>query len=273
VSFSEADRHLGGAADDEVADRGGARPEGAVDLVARFERMRAEQEHLLAEVLSVEAQLRAIARRVWRVEEDERRRIARELHDGVGQTLTALKNDLVRIASGRSRPPAGELRAAVELASVALEETRQVSRRLRPPVLDDLGLEAALRSLARSLAERADFQVALFVHGEIDELPPDLATLLLRVSQEGLTNALKHSGAAGAELEVVRRPDRVRLAVRDRGRGCDGERALTASDGSGLGLHSVRDRVALFGGSFRFDSSPGEGTVLSISLPLTEEPA
>jgi two-component system NarL family sensor kinase len=250
---------------------GGAHESATADLIGRFDRMRAEQERLLEEMLSVEQRSRALARRVWRVEEEERRRLARELHDGVGQTLTALKNALVRLAASPGAPPADELRGAVALAAVALEETRQVSRRLRPPVLDDLGLEAALRALVRTLGERADFRVALFVHGALDGLPPDLETLLLRVSQEGLTNALKHSGAAGAELEIVRRSDRIGLAVRDRGRGCVGAQALVAGELSGMGLHSVRDRVSLFGGSFRFESAPGEGTVLAISLPLGEE--
>jgi signal transduction histidine kinase len=138
-------------------------------------------------------------------------------------------------------------------------------------VLDDLGLAPALRGLARSLDERGGFRVELRLVGELADLPPDVETLLFRVAQEGLTNALKHSGAAGAELELTRRGDRLQLAVIDHGKGCDARaRSRTpVAAATGIGLRSVRDRIEAYGGAFRFESTSGAGARLTIELTLS----
>jgi len=260
-----APRDAGERAENAAGDR-------TADLLNRLESVRAEQQRLLDEMRSNERRLRALARRSWRIEEEERRRLAREIHDGVGQILAALKNELAGLAIAAA-PGGGELAGAIELAGRALDETRELSRSLRPAVLDDLGLEPALRSLARGLGERARFTVGLRISGALDGLPPEIETLLYRVAQEALTNARRHSGASGATVELERRAGGVELRVIDAGRGCEPAVALVASEESpGIGLHSIRDRVALAGGEFRFDSRPGAGVTLAVALPIAAGP-
>ena len=243
-------------------------------LAARLEELRLRHLRVVDELRESERRFRALARRVWRVQEEERRRLARELHDGVGQMLTALKNELGRLAAGAGDPQlAAELDSAAALAAESLDTTREISRLLRPSVLDDLGLVAALRGLTRSLAERTGFRVDLRLEGPLEGLPAEVETLLFRIAQEGLTNALKHSGVAVAELSVLRRGDRLKLAVSDQGKGGEGLPAGggSAANSGGIGLRGVRDRVEAFGGSFRFDTAPGAGARLTVELTLDGE--
>ncbi|MDQ3206328.1 MAG: sensor histidine kinase [Pseudomonadota bacterium] len=229
--------------------------------------LREQYQRLLERLEANEREFRRLARAVWRVQEDERRRIARELHDGLGQNLTALKHRLARI--GEQVPPAqDELRlqveAALALCGDTLEDTREMSRLLRPPILDDLGLEPALRWLARSQGEAGGREVAV----EIEPLPPldqDLQTLLFRVAQEALNNVAKHSGADNVLLRLVFRAGMIQLQVADDGRGCDPSAAL-GSGGSGLG--GMRERLRLHEGRLELHSSPGNGTRIRAVLPL-----
>ncbi|HEX2164336.1 MAG TPA: sensor histidine kinase [Thermoanaerobaculia bacterium] len=220
---------------------------------------------------------------MWNVQEDERRRLARELHDGIGQTLTALKNHLDRLAAkaAESGPLAADLAAAAETAAGAVRDTRELSRLLRPPVLDDLGLVPALRWLARTFEERTGLAIELTLGGELAagdgggaaaepprRLEPELETLVFRVVQEALTNALKHSGARRATVEVAADTDAVRVRVADPGTGFDPDATLDAAPASsGLGLAGMRDRVELFGGRLTLTSAPGRGTRVELSVP------
>lgn len=226
--------------------------------------LRAQYQRLLERLEANEHEFRRLARSVWRVQEDERRRLARELHDGIGQNLTALKNRLVQL--GERLPPReqAQLDAAIALCSETLDDTRQLSRLLRPPILDDLGLEPALRWLGRSIGEAGGPQVTL----EIDPLPPldgDQRTLLFRVAQEALNNATKHARAHHVLLRLSTHDTHLLMQVIDDGIGCDPVRAL-ASGGSGLG--GLRERLRLHSGSFQLRSAPGEGTCVQARLPL-----
>lgn len=228
--------------------------------------LRQQYQDLLDRLQRNEREFRRLGRAVWRVQEDERRRLARELHDGIGQNLTALKHRLTQL--GDALPPDAVLRAkletAIALCTDTLDDTRNLSRLLRPPILDDLGLEAALRWLARSQGESGDMEVAL----EIEPLPAldeDLQTLLFRVAQEALNNAAKHARAQHVLLRLVARGGTLQLQVVDDGRGCDPETALGAG-GSGLG--GMRERLRLYDGRLEFRSAPNEGTRLRAVVPL-----
>jgi signal transduction histidine kinase len=249
------------------------------EIVARVERVTRENERLFQELVAGERRFRGLSKAVWRVQEEERRRLARELHDGIGQTLTALKNQLElleREAAGSGPAPADRpalalrprLAEAVGIAALALRETRELSRLLRPPVLDDLGLVPALRWLARSLRERTGLEVRLVEEGLDERLEPDLETLVFRVVQEALNNVVKHAGVAAAEVALGRRGGSLRLRVADAGRGFDPERL---PEEAGVGLRGVRDRVELFGGHLQVRSAPGGGTTLDIEVPVGEE--
>ena len=221
-----------------------------------------------------EKRFRRLARSVWNVQENERRRLALELHGGIGQTLTAIKNQLERLrAPGRT--PQGSFEASiaelVETVSQALDEMRNLARFLRPAVLDDLGLEPALRWLARNAAQRFDLEVDLRVAGLSERLDPEIETLAFRVVQEALTNAARHSGGKGARVEVTRDALTLHALVRDEGMGFDPRASLAGdADEAGVGLRGIRDRVELFGGTLRIDSAPGAGTTIAITVPLAD---
>src|SRR6185436_1351323 len=151
------------------------------------------------ELLAGERRFRGLARSVWNVQEAERRRLARDLHDGIGQTLTALKQQLDVVEQSAAVLPEAahaRLRDAAELAAQALRETRELSRLLRPQILDDLGLEPALRWLTRTFSERTGVALEVDIVGIDGRFAPDLETLAYRVVQEGLNNVAKHAGAS-----------------------------------------------------------------------------
>lgn len=229
--------------------------------------LRSQYQQLLERLQRNEREFRRLGRAVWRVQEDERRRLARELHDGVGQNLTALKHRLEQLATAL---PVGDgrlrdgLDQAIALCADTLEDTRNMSRLLRPPILDDLGLEAALRWMARSQGESSGADITL----EMEPLPPlhtDLQTLIFRVAQEALTNAAKHADASHVIVRLVARSGLLQLQVVDDGRGCDAGAALQAG-GSGLG--GMRERLRLYDGRIDLHSTPGEGTRLRAVIPL-----
>lgn len=233
--------------------------------------LRRQYQSLLERLQRNEREFRRLGRSVWRVQEDEQRRLARELHDGIGQNLTALKHRLSQLRDedgDAALQPAFRERidTAIALCADTLEDTRELSRLLRPAILDDLGLEPALRWLARSLGESAQIEITL----EIEPLPPldgELQTLLYRVAQEALNNTAKHAQAGNVLLRLVTRAGRVQLQVVDDGHGCDPEQALR-SGGSGLG--GMRERLRLYGGGLELHSAPGTGTRLRAVVPLQD---
>lgn len=228
--------------------------------------LREQYRELLERLQRNEREFRRLGRAVWRVQEDERRRLARELHDGVGQNLTAIKHRLAAVLSTLPEHSAAraELDTTIALCTDTLEDTRQLSRLLRPPILDDLGLEAALRWLARSLGDASGLDIGLDIQ-PLPALDGDLQTLLFRVAQEALSNAARHAGASNVLIRVVVHGGLLQLQVVDDGRGCDPEQAM-ASGGSGLG--GMRERLRLYDGHLELRSTPGEGTRLRAVVPL-----
>lgn len=232
--------------------------------------LRARYRELLARLERNDAEFRRLARSVMRVQEDERRRIARELHDGVGQNLAALKHQLALLQP--ATPGIGHDRIAdcIALCAQALEDTRQLSRLLRPQVLDDLGLAAALQWLARSLDGKDGLRIEL----QLDEAPAldaEAQTVMFRVAQEALSNLHKHAGASQALLRLARRADLAVLTVWDDGRGFDVAAAeQRARRGEAGGLAGMRERLRLYGGQLQVESG-AQGTLLRASLPIVAE--
>jgi two-component system NarL family sensor kinase len=248
------------------------------ELLERVGQVARDSQGLLRGLMTSERRFRALAKAVWQVQEEERRRLARELHDGLGQDLTALKNQLetlAREAAGAARDGfASRLSAAVELAARALQDTRELSRLLRPPILDDLGLVPALSWLARTLRESTGLEVHVAGYDLEGRLPPELEILIFRVAQEALTNTLKHSGAKLAVVTLRRRGGWLELEVVDAGRGFDADRALSPAGGAdGCGLRGMHDRLELFGGRLRITSAPEAGTRVRATVPLPATPA
>jgi two-component system NarL family sensor kinase len=235
----------------------------------------AEQQHALVERLQHgQRHFQQLARSVWRVQEDERRRLARELHDGIGQNLTAIMH-LISQALADLPPAAQSSRAGWEkiraLTATTLEETRELSRLLRPQILDDLGLEAALRWLARTFGENHQLDIRLDLIQPLPPLDGDRSTLIFRSVQEALTNVARHAQARRVDIGLQRSADGVRLSIGDDGRGCDARNAFArGSQGHGSGIGGMRDRVRLFSGQFAIKSAPGRGFCIDIEFPLDD---
>jgi two-component system sensor histidine kinase UhpB len=216
-------------------------------------------------------ELRSLASQVIRAQEEERKRVSRELHDDTAQILFA---QLLRVTALKGSPSA-DVRAtatALEETTVeALEGVRRLALELRPPALDDLGLTAALADLAQRFGEQLAVPVGFQARGLRGRLPADVELVLYRVAQEALTNVAKHGQATAVSVDLDRGPCDVTLSVRDNGRGFD-PRAATAKadDAAGLGLFGMVERVSLVGGRATIWSSPGRGTEVFAYIPLAE---
>lgn len=232
----------------------------------RFEqeirRQRAE-----AEIQEARRQLQALSTRLLEVQEQERRDIARELHDEIGQSLTLVKIKL-QMALHRGGNDRLLTEECVEIASQTLEQVRTMSLNLRPPALDDLGLAAALQ-WALDRQEGAGWEIEFAADPIPERLATETETACFRVAQEALTNAARHANAKKIALHLRINGERLELAVEDDGCGFDQEavRRRPASRSS-LGLISMKERAALAGGSFRIESTDGGGTRVLAAFPL-----
>ena len=213
--------------------------------------------------------LRKLSARLVEAQEQERRRISRDLHDELGQQATAIAIGLKRAA--RTADPADRermLALAIEATEELLGGIHRISTSLRTTMLDDLGLTATLEATCADLRERAGLAVVTELAFTDAEVPRELAQTVHRFVQEGLTNALKHARAEEVVVSVTARGDRLEAEVRDDGVGFD---PRMAEDGERLGLLGMRERIELVRGEFRCDASPGSGTRLFASLPLTQD--
>ena len=240
---------------------------------SELQRLSEQQNRLFAQLQAGEEHFKQLARSVWRVQENERRRLARELHDGIGQHLTALRHRLEGLGRNASCTGDARLRQAFDLCEIAIAEVRALSRLLRPQILDDLGLDAALHWLARHSSEDTGCTIDVNVGVLPAQLDSDLSTLIFRVVQEALANAIKHAEARQVIVSLSQRGGSLLLLIVDDGRGCDVDDALRrSSENESTGLASMRERVRLFGGQLELLSQPGEGLQLRARLPLTMEP-
>ncbi len=222
---------------------------------------------LLDELVADRARARRLATEVIRAGDRERARLARELHDSTAQTLSAVVMQLaVTIRTVEPGETAHRLEMVREAVVDALEEVRLLSHTVHPRVLDDLGLSAALRHLGRELALHQNLTITVDVPPTTEAVPPAIASVLYRVAQEALTNAVRHGSPRSIEvcLQVDGRAATVEVA--DDG---DGFEATTATrNSSGLGIFSMRERVALVDGVFDLVSGPGRGTRVRATVPL-----
>jgi two-component system, NarL family, sensor kinase len=221
------------------------------------------------ELRVADAKLTRLARQLVESHEVERAYLARELHDGTGQTLVSVK--LLTEAALQRLPPEndgqagarGALALAVERLKDALAEVRGLSHRLRPVMLDTLGLPAALGQLGQEMWGLTETRFTMRVEGPVVDLPEDIKTVLFRVTQEALTNIQKHAGASRVELTLVFSSDGVRLAVQDNGRGFDLE-AVRRDPTRGIGLRHLRERLAAIDAQLEITSRPGQTQVLAV---------
>lgn len=215
-----------------------------------------------------------LLKQVMSAREEEQRRIARDLHDGIGQSLTSLLLVLRATAESptleKARARLGELRG---ITASLLNEVRRLALGLRPSVLDDLGLGAVLERYAADYTKAHGIAVDVYAPElALARLPAEVETALYRIAQETLTNVLKHAAAKTVSLVVRRESSGVHLTVEDDGRGFDNNALLQApGTGKGLGLLDIRERAALLNGSVTLESRPGSGTTVHVCIPLREE--
>jgi PAS domain S-box-containing protein len=247
-----------------------------IDIRARREAeaaLRQKDEDLKAQQRLAYDRLQALSRRLLEIQETERRQLARELHDELGQVLTAAKIQLQSLE--RFPDPsslATGLKDAAETVERALGEVRSLSLELRPPLLDDLGLRAALRWLLDQQAKRCGIRVRLLSRHLRDRFDPPIETACFRIAQEALNNAVKHAHAYGVTFELLEVDRMLHLHARDDGGGFDVAAARTrAQHGGSLGLIGMEERAALAGGGIEWTSVPGRGTDVHAWFPLTEE--
>ena len=213
--------------------------------------------------------LRGLSERLVEAREDERRRIARELHDELGQRLTALKLEIASLDPG-ARVARARSAHMLEMLDETVASVRRIAADLRPLMLDDLGFNAAIGWLARDTSQRMGIEVTV----SLDETDPRLderaTTALYRMVQEALTNVVRHARATAAHVEVHEHGDRLMLTVQDNGSGF-AEQA-TRKSGS-FGLMGMRERVFMLGGEMRVDNPPGGGARITVILPLAADGA
>lgn len=222
------------------------------------------------------AATRAFSGRLLAAQEEERARIARELHDDVIQRVALLGQSLDQLAAfahGDDRSFERRVRGLrAELVDFA-DEIRSLAHRMHPPVLEHLGLPAALSTLAGEMRSTAGLAVRLDVEQSPVEMPPDIAAGLYRIAQESLRNVAKHARASGALLRLARADGGVQLVIEDDGAGFDPNAAARGDGGvppAGLGLISITERARQFGGRVTIASHPGEGTRVTAWVPLSE---
>jgi two-component system sensor histidine kinase UhpB len=215
-------------------------------------------------------QLQTLSQRLVETQENERGHIARELHDEIGQALTAIQINLQSaLRLDLSTPVAQRLQESLKLAEDLLQKTQDLSLGLRPSLLDDLGLPSALRWYANLVASRAKLRVEFWA-GRLDSrLDPEIETACFRVAQEALTNVVRHAQAAQVTVELRREDEALHLVVHDDGMGFDVAGCLgDAQRGARLGLVGMQERVALAGGRFECKSNPQQGTEVHAWFPL-----
>ncbi len=222
-----------------------------------------------------ERRFRALSHRLLAVQEVERRAIARDLHDDLGQILTALKLNLERPTPRGSQEPSERLARNVEIVDEAIEHTRRLALDLRPPLLDDLGLAEALRWYVNRQAEHGTVDIRLDVDAlDSTRIPAALATACFRLVQEALTNVLRHARARHVRVSVRETSDALEVLVEDDGRGFDPQAATErAGAGVSLGLLSMKERASLAGGTLTIESGPDRGTTVRGRFPRGHDTA
>jgi signal transduction histidine kinase len=216
--------------------------------------------------------LRSLAAKVLKIQDDERRRIARDLHDGVGQTLAGALMAIAQAQASAASLPACEpaLRQAEDLLQHGIREVRTVSHLLHPPLLDESGLMSAIRWYVEEFSKRSRIAVTLLLDEGEARLTQEIKTAVFRIVQEALTNVYRHSKAQVARIEIENDKRYLQLRIKDDGHGIPSRMSSVTPNGkTGVGLASMRERATLLGGTFCIQSD-SEGTTLLVSIPIPE---
>jgi len=237
---------------------------GSVYRILRLERLSTAR---FDEVLQTRAVLRDLSARLVEVQETERRALSRELHDEVGQSLSALLLAIDNVAA--TLPPGNDLEARKQLSEIrrlaerTVTVVRDMSLLLRPSMLDDLGLVPALQWQAREISRNNNIKIEIQADPSSEDLPDDHKTCVYRIVQEALRNVTRHARAKSVQIHLTHPDGTLRLTIQDDGQGFVPERE------KGMGLLGMEERVSYLSGAFEVKSQPGKGTLINVELPLT----
>ena len=236
-------------------------------VLPEFDGIAAQFNHMAETLAAARSENQRLRDHSLRIQEDERRSLARELHDELGQSLTAIRADAAGILARREKLPDGVPESAEAIAQVAAgiyDQTRLMMRRLRPPGLDELGLDAAIEEhVAGWQRSHADIELVYDGDEALSDVPAPVAIHVFRLVQEALTNALRHGQPRRIDVALGARANRLHVTVSDNGRGFD-----PAARRPGLGLSGMAERIELLAGQLQIDSRPGHGTRIHADIPL-----
>jgi signal transduction histidine kinase len=236
--------------------------------------LRGSEEHyrqLFQEARAMQENLRSLSHRVLQAQEEERKRISRELHDEVGQSLTAINVNLTVLHQSRefkTHKGSKRLVDTQQIVRETMDTVHRFSKELRPPHLDDLGLIPALRSYAKSFAERTGLRVHFTAGAGVERLGADEKIVLYRAAQEGLTNVARHAQATQVKVRLRNYRDGIRLEIHDNGKSFSPDGQMPGKGNNRLGLLGMQERVRLVNGHMKIEGEPGKGTVLRVSVPF-----
>jgi signal transduction histidine kinase len=225
---------------------------------------------LLEKSRQMQEHLRRLSHEILTAQEEERKKISRDLHDQVGQTLTAINvrlTTLNQVATVNASSLKKQLAGTQRLLERSMNVVHRFARELRPPLLDDLGLTAALRSHMKDFTKRTCIPIHVTAFAAVDELDSDKRTVLYRVVQEALRNVDKHAHASLVRVTIKKLRGVVRMELHNDGRSFDAQRALFPTRIQRLGLLGMRERVEMVGGNFSVESAPGQGTTVRAEIP------
>jgi signal transduction histidine kinase len=231
-----------------------------------------EREKLLREIIFAERKLKVVSKKIIDIQENERKHISRELHDEIGQILTAIKIEVQTSLKYNESPEfKTHLEEVASLINHALDRVRSLSRDLRPSLLDDVGLVSALRWYIDKEGQRVGLKTKIYTDLDDKKLPPDLEITCYRIVQEALTNIIKHAEAKSVIIELYQDMDQLHLRIKDNGKGFDLFNTIkNAMKGKSLGIISMQERVELVGGKLNISSSSKKGTEIHAIFPMDE---
>lgn len=242
------------------------------DFIQHHIKTKSRQEKLEVEVIRRTKSIQSLAKELIRTQENERARLSRELHDEIGQALTVINLSLQHLAQNTelssSKKIMNQIRACQSTVKEAADTIHQFAFNLHPSILDDLGLVPAMKSHAKSFSDRSRLQINIDAsHLEIDHNEARIS--LYRIFQESLTNTAKHSDADTINISIQSNESEIQLTIQDNGKGVQSLEKINDQN-SGLGIIGMRERIEGLGGSFSFESIPGEGVLITAKLPLQE---
>lgn len=229
-------------------------------------------DNLLQQSRQMQEQLRLLSRRVLSAQEEERKRVSRDLHDVIAQMLTGINLQLATLktdAAVNSREISQKITRTQRLVEKSVDAVHRFARELRPAALDDLGLIPALHSYLKRFTEETGIRAQLTAAVEVESLNTNKRTMLFRVAQEALSNVACHAQASRVEVTIKTLSRAVRLSIMDDGKAFDVEQVLHGKKAKRLGLIGMQERIEMIGGAFTIESTPGRGTTIHAQVPLT----